>query len=132
MMPALYHGKGSGAYRFIPVGADFLTFTEFGRDIVDYVREAGFEPEVYAGPDNVTGAETVLAGRVPGPEPTSGPRSAIRRTRALIRATARVSPRSNTIAYWRNWTDQPFPKIVCRQTGSPRFTHCCSAVKSGR
>ena len=73
MMPALYHGKGSGAYRLIPVGADFLTFTEFGRDVVDYVREAGFEPEVYAGPDNVTGAETVLAGRVPGPEPTSGP-----------------------------------------------------------
>ena len=73
MMPALYHGKGSGAYRLIPVGADFLTFTEFGRDVVDYVREAGFEPEVYAGSDNVTGAETVLAGRVPGPEPTSGP-----------------------------------------------------------
>jgi len=66
LMPALYHGKGSGAYRFIPVGADFLTFTEFGRDIVDYVREAGFEPEVYAGSDDVTGAETVLAGRVPG------------------------------------------------------------------
>jgi hypothetical protein len=65
-MPALYHGKGSGPYRFIPVGADLLTFTEFGRDIVDYLREAGFEPEVYAGSDNVTGAETVLAGRVPG------------------------------------------------------------------
>lgn len=66
LMPALYHGKGSGAYRFIPVGVDLLTFTEFGRDIVDYVREAGFEPEVYAGSDDVTGAETVLAGRVPG------------------------------------------------------------------
>ena len=66
LMPALYHGKGSGAYRFIPVGADLLTFTEFGRDIVDYVREAGFEPEVYAGSNDATGAETVLAGRVPG------------------------------------------------------------------
>ena len=43
-----------------------LTFTEFGRDIVDYLREAGFEPEVYAGSNDVTGAETVLAGRVPG------------------------------------------------------------------
>ena len=25
LMPALYHGRGSGAYRFIPVGADLLT-----------------------------------------------------------------------------------------------------------
>ena len=66
LMPALYHGRGSGAYRFIPVGADLLTFTEFGRDILDYVREAGFEPEVYAGSDDGTGAETVFAGRVRG------------------------------------------------------------------
>jgi Methyltransferase domain len=66
LMPALYHGRGSGAYRFIPVGADLLTFTEFGRDIVDYVREAGFEPEVYAGSDEGTGAQTVFAGRVRG------------------------------------------------------------------
>jgi SAM-dependent methyltransferase len=64
LMPALYHGRGGGAYRFIPVGADLLTFTEFGCDILDYVREAGFEPEVYAGTDDVTGADTVFAGRV--------------------------------------------------------------------
>ena len=64
LMPALYHGKGSGAYRFIPVGDDLLTFTEFGSDIVDHIRKAGFEPEVYAGSDDVTGAETVFAGRV--------------------------------------------------------------------
>jgi SAM-dependent methyltransferase len=65
LMPALYHGRGSGAYRFIPAGADLLTFTEFGRDIVDYVREAGFEPEVYEGSGDGTGAQTVFAGRVP-------------------------------------------------------------------
>ena len=64
LMPALYHGRGSGAYRFIPVGVDMLTFTEFGRDIVDYVRDAGFEPEVYAGCDDGIGAEIVFAGRV--------------------------------------------------------------------
>lgn len=63
-MPALYHGRGSGAYRFIPVGVDMLTFTEFGRDIVEYVREAGFEPEVYADTDDGTGAEIVFGGRV--------------------------------------------------------------------
>ena len=66
LMPALYQVRGSGAYRFIPVGADSLTFTEFGRDILDYVREAGFEPEVYAGSDDGTGAETVFVGRVRG------------------------------------------------------------------
>lgn len=65
LMPALYHGRGSGAYRFIPVGVDMLTFTEFGRDIVDYVRAAGLEPEVYADSDDGTGAEIVFAGRVP-------------------------------------------------------------------
>ncbi|OOK66756.1 hypothetical protein BZL30_8314 [Mycobacterium kansasii] len=43
-----------------------LAFTEFGRDIVDYVREAGFEPEVYEVADDGTGAQTVFAGRVPG------------------------------------------------------------------
>ncbi|BBZ69200.1 class I SAM-dependent methyltransferase [Mycobacterium paraseoulense] len=66
LMPALYHGRGSGAYRFIPVGADLLTFTEFGRDIIDYVREAGFEPEAYLGADDGTGAQIVFAGRVRG------------------------------------------------------------------
>jgi hypothetical protein len=66
LMPALYHGRGSGAYRLIPVGSDLLTFTEFGRDILDYIREAGFEPEVYTGSDDGTGAKTVFAGRVRG------------------------------------------------------------------
>lgn len=65
LMPALYHGRGRGAYRFIPVGVDMLAFTEFGRDIVDYVRDAGFEPEVYRGADDGTGADIVFAGRVP-------------------------------------------------------------------
>ncbi|WP_155767069.1 class I SAM-dependent methyltransferase [Mycobacterium colombiense] len=65
LMPALYHGRGSGAYRFIPVGTDLLAFTEFGRDTIDYVREAGFEPEVYAGAGDGTGADIVFAGRVP-------------------------------------------------------------------
>jgi len=66
LMPAIYHGRGGGAYRFIPVGVDMLAFTEFGRDIVDYVREAGFEPEVYDVSGDETGALTVFAGRVPG------------------------------------------------------------------
>ena len=66
LMPPLYHGRGSGLYRFVPVGFDLLTFTEFGRDIVDYMQAVGFEPEVYAKPGDASGAETVLAGHVPG------------------------------------------------------------------
>jgi hypothetical protein len=66
LMPALYHGRGSGAYRFIPVGVDLLAFTEFGRDIVEHLRAADFEPEVYPVPGDETGALTVFAGRVPG------------------------------------------------------------------
>ncbi len=65
LMPAIFHGRGGGAYRFIPVGVDMLAFTEFGRDIVDYIRAAGFEAEVYAVPGDETGALTVFAGRVP-------------------------------------------------------------------
>lgn len=62
LMPPLYHGRGSGAYRYIPVGEDMLAFTEFGRDITDHIRAAGFEPEIYETADP-TGAETVFAGR---------------------------------------------------------------------
>jgi hypothetical protein len=48
------------------MASDLPKFTEFGRDIPDYMREAGFEPEVYAGSDDGTGAETIFAGRVRG------------------------------------------------------------------
>jgi hypothetical protein len=34
-----------GAYRCILLG-DSLLLTEFGRDTLDYLREAGFKPEV--------------------------------------------------------------------------------------
>lgn len=67
LLPPLYHGRGAGLYRYIPVGDDLLTFTEFGRDLTEHMREAGFEPEVLLGgeyPDE-TGAAMVFAGRVP-------------------------------------------------------------------
>ena len=67
LMPPLYHGRGRGLYRYIPVGGDLLTFTEFGRDLTDYIREAGFEPEFLYGADtkDETGASMVFSGRVP-------------------------------------------------------------------
>ena len=66
LMPPLYHGRGAGPFRLMPVGDDLLTFTEFGRDVADHMREAGFEPEVFAGPRDHTGAGTVFSGRAGG------------------------------------------------------------------
>lgn len=65
LMPPLYHGRGAGPYRRIPVGDDLLTFTEFGMDLTERMREAGLEPEVF-GPLDGTGAELVFSGRAPG------------------------------------------------------------------
>jgi hypothetical protein len=68
LMPPLYHGRGRGLYRYIPVSGDLLTFTEFGRDLTDHIREAGFEPEILHGSDDQdeTGATLIFSGRAPG------------------------------------------------------------------
>jgi SAM-dependent methyltransferase len=68
LLPPIWHGRGRGLYRYLPVGSDLLTFTEFGRDLTDYIRDAGFEPEVLSGTDDKdqTGAGMVFSGRVPG------------------------------------------------------------------
>ncbi len=65
-LPPLYHGRGAGIYRYVPVGADLLTFTEFGRDLVEHIRDVGLEPEVFEGEGDATGAEMVFSGRAPG------------------------------------------------------------------
>jgi SAM-dependent methyltransferase len=67
LLPPLYHGRGAGLYRYVPVGDDLLTFTEFGRDLAGHMREAGFEPEVLRGAEDPldTGATWVFSGRVP-------------------------------------------------------------------
>ena len=65
-LPPLYHGRGAGIYRHIPVGADLLTFTEFGRDLVEHIREAGLAPEVFEIADDPAGALMVFSGRAPG------------------------------------------------------------------
>jgi SAM-dependent methyltransferase len=66
-LPPVSHGRGRGLYRYLPVGSDVLTFTEFGRDLTDHLRDAGFEPEVLNGTDDKdqTGAGMVFSGRVP-------------------------------------------------------------------
>jgi SAM-dependent methyltransferase len=66
LMPPLYHGRGARLYRCIPVGEDLLTFTEFGMDLVRYMSEAGFEPDVLRAQNDhdETGAGLVFSGRV--------------------------------------------------------------------
>jgi hypothetical protein len=63
----LYHGRGAGLYRYIPAGSDLLTFTEFGLDLTEYMRAAGFEPEISRGANgqDETGAAWVFSGLVP-------------------------------------------------------------------
>lgn len=67
-MTPLYHGRGAGLYRYIPVGGDMLAYTEFGLDLVEEIRDAGFEPELMRGdrhdPEE-TGAAFVFCGRAP-------------------------------------------------------------------
>lgn len=64
LLPPLYHGRGRGLYRFIPVGGDLLTFTDFGRNLSDDMRDVGFEPEIFRGVDDAdeTGALFVYSG----------------------------------------------------------------------
>jgi SAM-dependent methyltransferase len=64
-LPPVYHGRGSGLYRLLPVGTDLLAYTEFGADLCDHIAAAGFEPELFRG-DDVTGMNWVFSGRVVG------------------------------------------------------------------
>lgn len=42
----LYHGRGSGPLSLVGRQEDQLVFTDFGFDVVDVLREVGFDPEV--------------------------------------------------------------------------------------
>jgi SAM-dependent methyltransferase len=66
----LFHGRGDGLFRYLPAGDDLLAYTEFGGDIADYLRAAGFEPEVFSGGDaDTTGATLVFSARAPDGAP---------------------------------------------------------------
>jgi SAM-dependent methyltransferase len=74
VMPPVYHGRGGGLFRYIPVGADLLVFTEFGTDLSDHIRVAGFEPERLDGLGgnlDSTRAAMVFSGTVPVQTTTS-------------------------------------------------------------
>jgi SAM-dependent methyltransferase len=61
--PPLYHGRGAGLYRWVPVRRDLLTFTEFGADLVEHLKDAGFDVTIInqAGDSDTTGASFVYS-----------------------------------------------------------------------
>lgn len=56
-LPPQHHGRGGGPYSLVTRRADMLAHTDFGADVPELLREAGFEPESY-----FDGVETVFAG----------------------------------------------------------------------
>jgi SAM-dependent methyltransferase len=53
MMP-IHHGRGGGPFALVTRRNDMLAYTDFGLDVPDLLREAGFEAEVHG-----SGLETV-------------------------------------------------------------------------
>jgi SAM-dependent methyltransferase len=45
-LPELFHGRGSGLLAVVSRKADYLTWTEFGMDVVDELSAAGFKTDV--------------------------------------------------------------------------------------
>ncbi len=50
----VHHGRGGGPFALVTRRNDMLAYTDFGRDVPDLLREAGFEPEAHG-----TGIEVV-------------------------------------------------------------------------
>jgi SAM-dependent methyltransferase len=55
-LPQQFHGRGGGPYALVSRKADMLAHTDFGADLPDLLREAGFETEVLG-----TGVEVVFS-----------------------------------------------------------------------
>ena len=60
-LPAEHHGRGGGPFGLVTRKADMLVHTDFGRDLPDVVRAAGFEVET-----NGEGLQLVVVATRPG------------------------------------------------------------------
>jgi ubiquinone/menaquinone biosynthesis C-methylase UbiE len=58
-LPAQHHGRGGGPFALVTRQADMLAHTDFGTDVPELLREAGFEAETY-----FDGVESVFCGLV--------------------------------------------------------------------
>lgn len=56
-MPPVHHGRGGGPFALITRRNDMLAYTDFGLDVPELLRDAGFEPEVHG-----SGVSTVFCG----------------------------------------------------------------------
>ena len=54
-LPAQHHGRGDGPFALVTRQADMLAHTDFGADVEEILREAGFDPETF-----FDGVETVF------------------------------------------------------------------------
>ena len=63
-LAAQHHGRGGGPFALVTRQADMLAHTDFGADVEEILREAGFDPETF-----FDGVEAVFCGvvRPPGP-----------------------------------------------------------------
>jgi len=61
----VYHGRGRGLLRLVPVGEDMLTFTDFGVDVSTVLTQVGFRVETFQDGDDPTGASWVFCGLIP-------------------------------------------------------------------
>jgi SAM-dependent methyltransferase len=57
-MTPVYHGRGGGPFALVTRRNDMLVYTDFGQDVPDLLREAGFDVEVHG-----SGLETVFCAR---------------------------------------------------------------------
>ena len=58
-LPPEHHGRGGGPFTLVTRQADMLAHTDFGADVPELLREAGFEAETY-----FDGVESVFGGLV--------------------------------------------------------------------
>jgi SAM-dependent methyltransferase len=58
-LPAQHHGRGGGPFTLVTRQADMLAHTDFGADVPELLRKAGFEAETY-----FDGVESVFCGVV--------------------------------------------------------------------
>ena len=56
-LPPQHHGRGSGPFALVTRKSDLLAHTDFGADVPDLLRAAGFEPETH-----FDGVEAVFCG----------------------------------------------------------------------
>jgi SAM-dependent methyltransferase len=59
-LPQLFHGRGSGLLSVVSRKADYLTWTEFGMDVIEELKSAGFKTDVHFYADEDANADAAI------------------------------------------------------------------------